>query len=317
MFYLFHGDDLLSQRETLDELIGRLGDRSLLELNTTRFEGTMPFSQLRQACDAMPFLAKRRVVIVEGFFAAKPDKRLVDELLAYLPTMPDSARLFFLEPNALAANHRLVKLAESAANGYVRLFNRPEGSALNRWVQERVERKGGRISPRAVHLLVSEVGNDLGVLDNELEKLVLYRGEGEQIEADDVLLLCPYVAEASIFDLVDAIGSRNARQAALLLQKKMREGVDPFYLFAMFIRQFRMLIQVKEAAEDGARPAEVARQLKMHGFVAGKLQQQSHGFSMTQLEQIYAHLLEIDVGVKTGQADMATSLNLLVAALTE
>ncbi len=317
MFYLFHGDDLLSQKETLEELIGRLGDRSLLELNTTRFEGTMPFSQLRQACDAVPFLAKRRLVIVEGFFAAKPDKRLVDELLAYLPIMPESARLFFLEPNALAANHRLVKLAESAANGYVRSFNRPEGSALNRWVQERVERKGGRISPRAVHMLVSEVGNDLGVLDNELEKLVLYRGEGEQIEADDVLLLCPYVAEASIFDLVDAIGSRNARQAALLLQKKMREGVDPFYLFAMFIRQFRMLIQVKEAAEDGARPAEVARQLKMHSFVAGKLQQQSHGFSLAQLEQIYAHLLEIDVGVKTGRADMTTSLNLLVAALTD
>lgn len=317
MFYLFHGDDFLSQKETLEELIGRLGDRSLLELNTTRFEGTMPFSQLRQACDAVPFLAKRRVVIVEGFFAAKPDKRLVDELLAYLPNMPESARLFFLEPNALAANHRLVKLAESASNGYVRSFNRPEGSALNRWVQERVERKGGRISPRAVHMLVSEVGNDLGVLDNELEKLVLYRGEGEQIEADDVLLLCPYVAEASIFDLVDAIGSRNARQAALLLQKKMREGVDPFYLFAMFIRQFRMLIQVKEAAEDGARPAEVARQLKMHSFVAGKLQQQSHGFSLAQLEQIYAHLLEIDVGVKTGRADMTTSLNLLVAALTD
>ena len=40
------------------------------------------------------------------------------------------------------------------------------------------------------------------------------------------------------------------------------------------------------------------------------------GFNMQELEQIYRHLLEIDIAVKTGQADMRTSLDLLVANLT-
>ena len=161
-----------------------------------------------------------------------------------------------------------------------------------------------------------DIGSELAALDNEIEKLVLYKGAGERIEAEDVLLLSPYAAEANIFDLVDAIGGQKSAQAANLLQQKLSDGTDPFYLFAMLIRQFRLLIQVKEVAETGARPPEIAKAIGQNAFVVGKLYQQSHGFSLAQLEQIYAHLLDIDVGVKTGRADIVTSLNLLVAALT-
>ena len=113
-----------------------------------------------------------------------------------------------------------------------------------------------------------------------------------------------------------AIGSRHGRSAARLLQHKLDDGTDPFYLFAMIVRQFRLLIQVKELAEAGLNPQRIAQTIKIHNFVAGKLFQQSHNFSLEQLESIYAHLLEIDVGVKTGKTDMVTALDLLVAGVT-
>ena len=84
----------------------------------------------------------------------------------------------------------------------------------------------------------------------------------------------------------------------------------------MFVRQFRLLIQVKELAESGERPAGMAAQLRMPPFVAGKLAQQAQGFTLPQLEQVYGRLLDIDVETKTGQADMLTSLHLLLAGLT-
>ena len=76
-----------------------------------------------------------------------------------------------------------------------------------------------------------------------------------------------------------------------------------------------MLLQTKELAEQGLRPPAIASRLKIHSFVAGKVYQQSQRFSLPQLEHIYDHLLQTDVGVKTGQADMVTSLSLLVAGL--
>ena len=306
MFYIFHGNDTLSQKEQLAELTAKLDDPSMLELNTTRFGGAISFAELRQVCDSIPFLSKRRLVICNDVLADS-GRDLVDRLVDYLPHLPDTTRLFFLESKSLRRNHRLLKLAEQLDNGYIRAFDRPEGRALERWVQ--------RVAVGDTVGLVGNTGNDLTLLANEVEKLVLYRAGDGEINADDVARLCPYVAETSIFELVDALGSRDRRKAATLLQQKLDEGADPFYLFAMIVRQFRLLIQIKELAEAGQRPPAIARSLGIHSFVAGKLYQQSQRFNLSQLEQIYSHLLETDVGVKTGRADMVTSLNLLVAAL--
>lgn len=85
------------------------------------------------------------------------------------------------------------------------------------------------------------MGNDLRALSHEIDKLVIYKGDEGAIDEKDVALLCPYAAEANIFDLVDAVGKRNAAAAASLLQQKLNDGTDPFYLFTMFVRQFRLL----------------------------------------------------------------------------
>lgn len=314
MFYVFHGNDEHSKRETLAELQKKLGDPSLLELNTNRYLAkNLTFSQLQHACDSIPFLAEKRLVIVEELLGNQPS--YLEEIVTYLPKLPETTRLVFMESHPLKENHPVIRLARESDKGYVRLFARPEGSQLEAWIRNKVEAAGGIIAPRAAHLLALNVGNDLASLANEIEKLVLYKGQ-ETIEVQDVSLLCPYVAEASIFELVDALGSRHGRFAARLLHSKLDEGTDPIYLFSMFVRQFRLLIQVKELAEAGFRSPEIAGRLKIHDYVTGKLYQQSHNFTLAQLETIYAHLLEIDVAVKIGRTDMITALSLLVAGVT-
>lgn len=316
MFYIFHGDDDYSRQETLNDLLAKMGDQAMLSLNTSRFEGTIPFADLRQACDSIPFLAKWRVVLVKNGLSTHSAKEFQEALLAYLPHLPETTRLIFLESGALPAGNKILKFAEQNKTGYVRAFTRPEGSNLEKWIRQRVEQQGNQISPRAIHLLVVNIGNDLAILNSEIEKLALYCGPGQTIEAETVNLLCPYVAEASIFDLVDALGGRNSRKAAGLLYQKLTDGTDPFYLFAMFIRQFRLLIQVKALAEVGEKPPAISKTVGIHSFVAGKLFQQAQSFSLPQLEQIYRHLLEIDIGIKTGRSEIITALNLFLAALT-
>lgn len=315
MFYIFHGNDSHAQKQTVAKLIGKMGDPAMLDLNSTRLEGRVTFSQLQQAASAIPFLAKVRLVIVRDLLSSKLDKALQKQLLAYLPTLPETTRLLFLESQPLKGNNPFVKLAAHEKSGYVKQFSKPEGASLDRWVRQQVAAENGRISPQAVHMLSTNIGSQMGILGQEIEKLLLYCGD-EEIQSEHVKRLSPYAAEASIFTLVDALGNRNSKKAAQLLQEKFLEGADPFYLFSMFIRQFRLLIQVKELADEGKRPPAISQELKLHGFVVGKLYQQCQGFSLPQLEQIYRHLLEIDVGVKTGRHEMRTALHLLIAGLT-
>lgn len=316
MFHLFHGPDGYSQRETLAGLLAKEGDADMLSLNTTRLDARVTFSELQGACDAMPFLARVRVVLVENLFTSIPDKAFMDKLEAYLPRLPGTTRLIFLESQALSDSHRIIRLAEKERIGYVRKFELPQGNELERWVRDHVAERGGRITPQAVNMLAVNVGGNLPAMTNEIEKLVLYKGEEGTIEAADVELLSPYAAESSIFDLVDALGNRQAARAAELFHKKINEGVDPFYLFSMFIRQFRLLLQTKSLLETGERPAGIAEQLKQRPFLADKLVRQARNYTLPQLEQIYGRLLDIDVDAKTGKADLLTALYLLVAGLT-
>ncbi len=115
---------------------------------------------------------------------------------------------------------------------------------------------------------------------------------------------------------MDALGGRQAARAAELFQAKVNAGADPFYLFTMFTRQFRLLLQARSLLDAGERPAGIAEQLKVRPFVADKLARQARGYTMPQLEAIYRRLLEIDADAKTGRADLLTALYLLVAGVT-
>jgi len=179
-----------------------------------------------------------------------------------------------------------------------------------------VRKKGGQISPAAIEELAAFVGNDLRLLDQEIEKLVVYVDQARPISEEDVRLLVSYVQEANIFEMVDALGQRDGQRAAQLLHQLLDEGEHPLALLGMIVRQFRIIIQVKELSERGLREQAIAARLRLHHFVVKKAMRQAMNFSMEQSEAIYRQLLETDVAIKTGQMDEVLALDMLVVGLS-
>jgi DNA polymerase-3 subunit delta len=130
-----------------------------------------------------------------------------------------------------------------------------------------------------------------------------------------VALLTTYVSEASVFEMVDAIGRRDGATAARLLHRLL-EHDDPLQLFGMMIRQFRLLIQAREFLNEGGSPKEIGKAIGVHPFVGEKLAEQTKSFSLEQLETIYHHLLETDLGIKTGKVESELALDLLIAGVS-
>ena len=319
-FFIFHGEDEFTQKETLSDLRSRLGgDPGMVELNTTYYVGrTVRMDELLHTCRSLPFMSERRLVIVEGLLdrlSGKERQRDRETLLDYLPQLPPTTRLILMEKKTLPPGNPFVKLATGTPTGYVRAFNVPQGRLLEQWINQRVSAQGGSILPTASSLLASKVGQDLRLLGMEIEKLISYTGPGRPIEPADVELLTPYGSHTSIFELVDAIGQQRRQAASLLLRKKIENGEEPLYLLAMIIRQFRLLIQVKEKLNQGFRSHEISDRVKIHRFVAGKLVNQAANFSLDQLENIYRRLLEIDVSIKTGRVEPVVALDTLVVEL--
>jgi DNA polymerase-3 subunit delta len=153
------------------------------------------------------------------------------------------------------------------------------------------------------------------LLDQEIVKLATYAAGERPITTADVDVLVPYAQAAIIFDLVDALGRRDGRTAAQTLHSLLDAGEHPLGLMAMIVRQFRLLIQVKELKDEGDNSQAIAKALGIHPFPARKLYNQATHFTAAQLEMVYRHLLDTEVAIKSGEIDAEVALDLLVAGL--
>ncbi len=111
-----------------------------------------------------------------------------------------------------------------------------------------------------------------------------------------------------------SIGSRDGSRALRLLRKTVEQGSVPA-VFGMVVRQFRLLLQAREALDAGTPAANLAQALEVHPFVAQKLASQARNFTLPTLENIYRRLRDIDEEVKIGRVELDTAMELLVAQL--
>ncbi|MCX7855571.1 MAG: DNA polymerase III subunit delta [Anaerolineae bacterium] len=319
-FYILHGSDEFTRSEAVADLRRRMGE--LGELNTVHLDGrTVTLEELRRACETVPFLADRRLVLVTGLLTRLgrgKERAILEGVLRLLQSLPETTRLVFIEDGPLPDDHPVLKYAAGGGEGFVRQFEPPSPEALPAWVQARARLHGGEMEREAAVHLAQVIGpGDLRLLDGEIAKLVTYAGPGRAVTLQDVAQLVPYVQQAVVFDLVDAMGRREGRQAALLLHRLLDAGENPMGIMAMVVRQFRLLIMVKDLTGRGENPASIAQTLGIHPFVARKLYTQSANFTPAQLERIYRYLLDLDVAIKSGDMTPEAALDLLVVGLGE
>ncbi|MBI4497044.1 MAG: DNA polymerase III subunit delta [Chloroflexi bacterium] len=358
MVYIFHGADDFSLREAVAVLKATLGagDPSLLDLNTAVLDGrTLTFPELQAHCETVPFLAPARLVIVEGLLArlarrgrgreasaegqteeaaADPQEgeppegegpsEAVDGAWAGLPDLlrrvPPTTTLVVLEGELKAGTalvRSIVKLAQ------VREFRPLRGKALLDWIQERVARAGGSITPGAVRLLADLVGDNLWAMAAEIAKLCTYALD-RTITEQEVQALTVGAREASIFTLVDAIMGRKLPEASRTLRQLLDDGAAPPYLLFMIARQVRALLLARDLLDADRRvPAaqrlgeeEIGKRIGItHPFALRKALEQARSAARPLLLTAYHRLLEADLALKTGRMEGDLAVELLVVEL--
>lgn len=324
-FYIFHGDDDLSTQEAVDKIRAQMGDDINAEMNISEFDGqTASVPEVINAVTSFPFLSDKRLAIVKGMIAwisrrgaGETGKKAVTKLVEVLPTLPPHARLVFVERGILSDKNKLVKLATSAPNGFVKLFSAPKDPT--RWIKQRAKKEyNAEIEPTAINALATVTGGDLRLIDNELAKLVSYAGEDEPITEAHVSLLTPYIPEANIFKMVDAIAEGRGQLALNLLYRLLQEkDQDAFKIYGMVIRQFRLLLLAKEHLTTGGTPGSIASAIGVRPFVAQNLARQTRAFDVPQLEAIYRSLQDYDYKMKTGRIKSDLALDLFITSIAK
>ena len=215
-----------------------------------------------------------------------------------------------------AEKHWLVKWAEKNAKLIqTKAFMLPRFKDMTGWIVNETKQQGGQIEPRAADMLKDMVGVDTRQAGMEIAKLLAYVNWARPVQVQDVEAVCIVTSQQSVFDFVDALSNGNGKSAQHLLHRLL-ETEDPFTLWGMVVRQFRLLIQAREILDGRGNKEDVARALGVHPFVAEKTTGQAAHFSIESLESIYRKLLRIDERVKTSQLTLELAMDTLVVELT-
>jgi DNA polymerase III subunit delta len=324
VIYLLNGDDEFAIAQYIAKIQAELGDASLLAMNLTKLDGrTYHLGDLRMAAGSMPFLTNHRLVILEHPTARLNSPELQKEFKVTLEKTPASTTLVLVEYKVLTEKkdrdknkqHWLEEWAFGAGERVrIKRFDLPKVEEMPRWILEKAKGYGGRFTRDAANDLATLIGDEPRLADQEIQKLLAYVNYRRPVERDDVQFLTADMREGDIFAMVDAIGAGNVKRAMEMLQRLM-EQEDPIGIFAMIVRQFRLILQAREVLDHKGTVQDVAREVRLHPYVAEKVSGQARRFSMPLLEQIYRHLLEIDTAMKTSQMPGELALETLVAAL--
>lgn len=303
--YLLFGEEVFlrnSYKKRLQEAI--VGDDTM---NLSRFEGKgTDADELIRLADTMPFFAERRLILVEdsGFF-----KNASEALVQYLPSMPDTTCLVFVE-SEVDKRSKLYKKVKSL--GYAAEMGRQDAAQLGRWAGGILSKEGKKITGHTMELFLSMAGDDMENIRMELEKLISYTWGREVITDEDVEAVCTVRVSNRIFEMVSAIVNQQTRRAMELYEDLLTLKEPPMRILFLIARQFNQLLQVKELTEKGLERKTIASRLKLQPFVVGKVIPQARQFSRDQILSYVNLCVEAEEAVKTGRLSDRLAVELLI-----
>lgn len=304
--YLIYGEEEYLCRLYKEMLLKALGTAED-SMNFTRFEGKQtPEEKVIGICETMPFFAERRVVLLEdtGFFKDKKE-RLPD----YLKELPDYLVLIFAEREA-DKRGRMYK----AAAAYERIIEckAPEEQELNSWILSRLKKAGKVIRKSTLEKFRSGSGNDMNFIACELEKLISYTGERQEITAADIDAVCSLQVENKIFDMITDAAAGRREKALREYQDLLLLKEPPMRILALMERQFDQLLRIRELSAKGMGQKLIADALKLHPYAVKKNQPLAAKYSVQELRAAVEDYVAAEEDVKTGRLSDRMSVELML-----
>lgn len=294
LYFLYGEESYLSEKAA--ERIVSLVDPSFRDFNLDIFYGNeLKGDEVAAAANTLPMFAERRVVLVRraGEMSASVLERLADyvqnpslsTILIMVGEKIDQRKKFFAE---LKKRDLLVE------------FKRPFENQLPVFVRNEVLRYSKQISADAASMLVALSGTGLRELASQVEKLCTFVGDKERIGADDVKEVVSTTRVDSVFELPNALGTRDVVRALKVLTAILDDGESPIMLVGALARHFRQLWAIRQLQTRKLPATEIQRKAGVAPFFYQGMAAQAGRFDNRDYADIFIQLHQADLDLKGG-----------------
>ncbi len=303
--YLLWGQEAYLRKQYRDRLRSALAGEDTM--NCHYFQGKdTDTGEIIDLAETLPFLAPRRVIIVEdsGLF-----KKGGEALAEYLKRAADAAYFVFIEEE-VDKRSRLYKAVKEI--GRITEFSVQDENTLCRWIAGMAAREKKGITEHSIRYFLEKTGTDMANIRMELEKLFCYTADRNTITEEDIDKICTRKVSNQIFDMISALAEKKQKKALALYYDLLALKEPPMRILFLIGRQFNLLMQVKECRKKGYDNRTIAGKTGLRDFLVGKYAAQASRFPTDGLKKAVNACVETEEKVKTGRINDVLGVELLI-----
>lgn len=262
------------------------------------------FDRMREALESLPFLASKKLVVLQQPSA---NKEFLEKAVDLLSNAPDTTDVIIIEPKL---DKRLSYYKFLKKKSDFKEFNELDERGLAAWLVAAAKEQGGSLSTADARYLVERVGANQQFLSNELTKLLSY---DPAVTRHTIDLLTEPTPTSTIFELLDAALAGRTKRALELYAEQRAMKVEPQQIIAMLAWQLHVLALVKTAGNRD--PGVIAKEAKLNPFVVRKTQGIARRLTLADIKALIRHTLQLDIRLKSQLIDADEALQSLILEL--
>src|SRR5438132_3054541 len=335
--YVFVGDEVFFRkrfREAILEHVVRadLRDFSLFDFDLAETDLSEVLDRARTPSLMAPF----QVFFVRGvknLFSrgSNEDKLAAIEEYCNNPN-PDALLILVADHISIPADVRRMDLTDKERYERIREtlgqfcaiveLARVEESEAVRWIGEYCLTRDVKIDADASRELVDALGGDMMMVSNELEKLILYVGEKKRITLGDVETMVLAAKQRSLYELTDAISSKDRVRALQMLDAILSTGdgdeasIGHLYMLAKTFRQMLVILE-RNVRDQRMLWAALWQGFRVPPFAADDIIRQARRYkSKRELTRAIRLIAKADLALRSNPVGKRLVLEKLVLDLT-
>lgn len=306
--YLLFGDERYLVNSYKEKLCSAIVYKSTELMNMNIYDGqnTVVKDIVSQA-DTAPFFSDYRLIVISDSGLFREGRKEDTAAMAEAVKSCGESCVFLFYNEKVDKRNALYKAVKKY--GYCCEINELKEKELIQWISGYSE---GRLKGGNAVYFVRNIGTSLGRLTREYDKLIAYVGEGE-IKRSHIDIACSKSDEMNIYDMVDAIGSKNPEKALDIYNNMLFAKSEPVAVMGMISRQFRLILKCKYLQiQKKYNHRQIASELKINEYVAMKCCSQAKNFKIRTLMSAIEDCAKCDSDFRQGLIDIKLGVELII-----
>ena len=165
-------------------------------------------------------------------------------------------------------------------------------------INTKLKERGFIYNQEVVSYILNAVGNNSSIIENEIEKLSLYKGSDKNLSIADVNSCIVDIAETNLEDFCNNFCTFNKNETFRILHKIFEENIELIVVIRILVRYFMQLQKIRFLVDNGDSVENVFKNEKIFWKQQNSMKIHLQKWSLQKINRFLEMLLNMERNIK-------------------